>query len=153
MDLTIDRDNIEKAIQAYFWVLFLIDFGPNYPVDPDHILYEANAQAELSSTYLVPLLYFRKFDSGSYGNQNRHLLMSPSYEGDRDLKTYPEYNLYTIDSLDKTIEFANRCINLPDKPHFMTEYYRGYQKACQVLKDTATALPAAGNGGIDSSRR
>ena len=83
MDSTIDRDNIEKAIQAYFRVLFLIDVAPNYPYDPDHRLYEVNVQAELNSTYLVPYLYLKKFHGGAYGNQNRHLLMSPSYEGER----------------------------------------------------------------------
>ena len=139
MDRTLDRDNIENAIQAYFRVLLLIDFGPNYPYDPHHILYELNVQAELNSTYLVPLLYFRKFHGGSYGNQNRHLLMSPSYE-DRDLKTYPEYSPYTIDSLSNVIEFANRCIALPKKSHFITQYYKNYQKACQILKDLAETL-------------
>ena len=140
LDSTIDRYNIEKAIQAHFRVLFLIDVGPNYPYDPDHRLYEINVQAELSSTYKVPYLYLKKFQGGAYGNQNRHLLMSPSYEGERDLETYPDYSPYTIDSLSNIIEFANRCIALPKKSHFMTEYYKAYQKACQILKDVAETL-------------
>ena len=140
MNLTINRHNIEKAIQAHFRVLFLIDVGPNYPYDPDHRLYEEDVQAELSSTYSVPSLYLKKFHGGAYGNQNRHRLMSPSYEGERDLETYPDYSPYTIDSLSNIIEFANRCIALPNKPHFISQYYKGYQRACQILKDVAETL-------------
>ncbi len=66
--------------------------------------------------------------------------MSPSYEGDRDLETYPDYSPYTIDSLSNIIEFANRCIALPNKNHFNPSYYIGYQKACQILKDVAETL-------------
>ena len=139
--LIMDRYNIEKAIQAYFRVLFLIDLGPNYPHDPNHRRYEADMQVELNSTYSVPFLYLRKFWGGIAGLHSEHLLISPSYEGDKkDLNTYPEYSPYTIDSLNNVIEFAGRCINLPNQPHFKSEYYKLYQEACQVLKDTAATL-------------
>ena len=132
-------DRVDEAIEAYFRILALIDLEPNYPV-PDYILYEINGQMELKATYAVPKLYNDKFLKGAYGIEKYYLLQSPDYKGDRDLETYPEYNRYTVDSLNKTIKFANHCINLPAKGHFDLELYTAYKKACQVLKDMATAL-------------
>ena len=78
---------------------------------------------ELRTHYLLPLLYFEKFKKGAAGSDHIYLLTSPSYDGDRDLKTYPEYSPYTINSLERVIEFADVCINLSFKRHFQHNVY------------------------------
>ena len=135
----IDREKIDEAIQAYFNVLFLIDVNPNYP-GWDHKRYEFGGQMELQSYYRVPFLYMKKFALGAIGLYREHLLNSPSYEGERDLRTYPKYSRHTLDSLENMIEHANRCIDLPKKRHFHQDYYDDIKEACQLLKDTAEAL-------------
>ena len=135
---TIDYDNLNEAIAAYARVLFFIDLDPDYP--PGMGLYEAESQMELRSSYRHPLLYFEKFTSGALGTENSHLLKSPSYDGEKDLKTYPEYSPYTMDSLRKTVRFSNRCVALPKKRHFLTEQYKKSRAGCQVLGKVAEAL-------------
>ena len=132
------NDRVDEAIEAYLRVLALIDLAPHYPY-PDYMLYE-DVQMELKTAYAVSTLYSRKFRAGAYGIEKYYLLQSPDYKGDRDLNTYPEYNRYTVDSLNKMIKFADYCINLPRKGHFDLTRYTTYKKACQVLKDMATAL-------------
>ena len=132
---TIDKDNINEAIEAYGRVIFFISLDPNYPQKTS--LYEEEAQIELTSHYRLPLLYSEKFKKGATGTDNMHLLSSPSYNGDRDLKTYPEYSPYTIDSLQKAIEFADQCLALPLKRHFQSSSYRNYIAGCRVLKEAA----------------
>ena len=139
LDGSTDENRLDEAIQAYFKVLSLIDFDPNYPYD-DYIAYERESQTELNATSLVPQLYMAKFWDGAHGNYNQHLLKSPSYKGDRDLKTYPQYSPYTMDSLNKVIKFANECLALPGKPHFQRNAYIAHREACQILKVTATAI-------------
>jgi len=140
--LKTDKKNIDEAIAAYQKVLLLINSDPGYPGHPGErdFLYEMGRQIELTSIYTVPVLYHRKFVSGYGGSDNQYLLLSPSYTGDRNLDTYPEYSPYTIDSLRKTIQFADRCLALPKKDHFRSDYYKDYREACQILKDRAIAL-------------
>ena len=132
---TIDR--VDEAIEAYLRVLALIDAEPPYP---DYELNERYVEIELKTTFLVPELYFDKFSRGAQGIENYYILQSPDYKGDRELKTFPQYNRYTVDSLNKMIKFAGYCVNLPRKNHFDLTLYTAIKKACQVLKDTATAL-------------
>ena len=132
---TVDKDNINEAIKAYGRVIFFISLDPNYSYTND--LYEEEAQIELTTHYRFPLLYFKKFTKGATGTYYMHLLSSPSYNGDRDLNTYPEYSPYTIDSLEKMIEFADQCLALPLKRHFQSSSYRNYKAGCRVLKEAA----------------
>ena len=132
---TTDEDNINEAIKAYGRVIFFISLDPNYPQKIS--ISEAEAQIELTTHYRLPSLYFSKFKKGATGTDNIHLLSSPSYNGDRELNTYPEYSPYTIDSLEKAIEFADQCLALPLKRHFQSSSYRNYKAGCQVLKEAA----------------
>ncbi len=116
----------------------MIDLDPDYP--RKYRIYESEEQMELAAHYKVTQLYIDKFAYGVQGLYNQHLLASPSYEGERDLKTYPEYSSYTRDSLKKVIEFSNRCIHLPEKPYFRGDYHTNYKNACRLLKDTAEKL-------------
>ena len=136
--MPIDGEKINESIEAYFNVLFLIDITPYYP--RGYELYEYDGQMELQSHYRVPYLYMQKFAVGAGGLYREHLLNSPSYTGNRDLKTYPKYSPHTLDSLEKTIEHANRCIALPKKSYFRQPHYDDHHDACQLLKDTAEAL-------------
>ena len=135
---TIDEDNIDKAIEAYLKVVSFISSDRNYPNGNE--IYEEESQIELKTHYRLPLLYFEKFKYGGSGTYSMHLLSSPSYHGDRNLNTYPEYSPYTVNSLERTIEFAHICIDLPFKRHFQRRVYEATKAECQVLKEAATAL-------------
>lgn len=135
---TTDENNINEAIEASLKVIFFITSDRNYP-DGNEI-YEAESQMELKTHYRLPLLYFEKFKKGAKGTDNIRLLTSPSYEGDRDLRTYPEYSPYTINSLERMIEFADVCIDLPLKRHFQHRVYEETKAECRVLKEAAQAL-------------
>ena len=97
-------------------------------------------QMELRAYYRIPTLYRNKFMTGFDGTYRRYLLTSPSYTGKRDLKTYPQYTLYTQDSLDKVIAAANRCLALPRKGHHRTRRYEFNKKTCRIMKEEAMAL-------------
>ena len=121
-DDTVDKDSIDKTIEAYQRVLLYINSDPNYP-RKGNTLYERERQMELTSIFRVPLWYYQKFMSGTDGSDNNYLLRSSSYTGNRDLNTYSEYSPYTMDSLRKTIQFANHCLVLPQKRHFKSDSY------------------------------
>ena len=135
---TTDENNINEAIEAYGKVISFINSDPRYP-DGNEI-YEEESQIELKSHYRLPLLYFAKFKHGAAGSDHVHLLSSPTYDGDRDLNTYPEYSPYTLDSLNKMIEFADECLKLPRKRHFNPITYKKTKAECRVLKEAAQAL-------------
>ncbi len=137
----IDFDNINEAIFGYGQVLAYVNRDPQYPWgEPFHLVYERSNQMELRAYYRIPVLYRSKFISGFDGTYHRYLLTSPSYTGKRDLKTYPQYSLYTQDSLDKVIASANRCLALPKKRYHRTRRYEFNRKACRIMKEEAMAL-------------
>ena len=136
---TIDENNINEAIEAYTTVLFFIDLDLNYPEDGNSF-YEEVAQIELKTNYFIVVLYFQKFKNGSVGVERAHRLKSPSYKGSKDLHTYPEYAPYTIDSLEQVIAFADQCMALPLKRHFIQEQYKKVLDGCKVLKDGAASI-------------
>ena len=136
---TTDENNIIEAIEAYKRIVFFISLDPYYP-EKGNSLYEEESQIELRTNYRIPMLYFTKFMKGATGTDNIHLLRSPSYEGERDLNTYPKYSPYTIDSLKQMIKFADQCLALPPKRHFQSEVYEDIKAACRVFKEAATAL-------------
>ena len=141
-EFPIDFDNINEAILGYGQVLTYINWEPDYPYgDPiDYILDERRYQMELRAYYRIPMLYRSKYISGWHGTYHRYLLTSPSYTGKRDLETFPQYTLYTQDSLDKVIAAANRCLALPRKGHHRTRRYEFNKKVCRIMKEEAMAL-------------
>ena len=139
----IDFDNINEAIFGYGQVLAYINWeGNSYPQSEpiDYTIDERRYQMELRAYHRIPRLYRSKFIRGFKSTYHRYLLTSPSYTGKRDLPIYPQYSLYTQDSLDKVIESANRCLYLPQKRHFKPNRYSFNKKACKVLKEEAIAL-------------
>ena len=138
LELPTDDRAIDEAIEAFYRVLFFIDLEPSYP--RDYRVSEYDLQMELYAHYQVTILYMEKFALGSIGLYARHLVSSPSYEGDRDISTYPAYSPYTRDSLKKTIEAADSCLQLPKKRHFRDQHYTATRKACRLFRDAAQAL-------------
>ena len=134
----IDENNINAAIEAYGRVVFFIRLDPDYP--DGNSIYEEEAQIELKSHYRLPLLYFYKFNYGLVGTHNMYKSKSPSYNGDGNLNTYLEYDPYTIDSIEKTIKFADQCLALPRKRHFIDRVYEKIMVKCRVFKNAALAL-------------
>ena len=111
----IDENNINEAIKAFKRVVFFIDLDPDYP-EVGNSIYEEEVQIELKTHYLFLHCILKKlsmeFRAPPYWQT------SLSYKGDRGLNTYPQYSPYTIDSLEKMIEFADACLALPRKRHF-----------------------------------
>ncbi len=141
-ELPVDMDKISEGIHAYGRVLAFINFEPRYPFgDPiSYRLYESIHQMELRAYHRIPQLYRVKYILGFLGLYHQHLMTSISYKGKRNLNTYPKYTPYTQDSLTRAIESADRCINLPKKRHFKTNYYEFYKKSCQTAKEWALAI-------------
>ena len=140
--IPIDENKINEAIHAYGRVLTYINFDPRYPHgEPiDYTIWERGNQMELRAYYHIPYLYINKFALGFHGLYHEYLLTSISYKGKRDLPRFHKYSSYTQDSLDKTIESANRCLALPKKRHFKSKHYEYYQKQCGLMKEAAIGL-------------
>ncbi len=141
-ELPVDVDKISEGIHAYGRVLAFVNFDPRYPLSEpiDYKIYENKNQMELRAYHRIPQLYNVKYILGFYGLYNKHLMTSVSYKGNRNLDEFSKYNPYTQDSLIQAIESANRCINLPKKRHFKTNYYEFYKKSCQIEKERALAI-------------
>lgn len=135
---SIDENNINEAIEAYGKVVFLIRLAPDYPAGLE--LMEEESQIELRSHYRLALLYYAKYKYGGSGTDHVHLMRSPGYDGSTDLKTFPDYAPYTINSLERAIEFADQCLALPMKWYFEPDLYEELLAACRAIKDAATAI-------------
>ena len=130
---------LAEAIQYYLHTQSIIALIPNYP-EPDYFFHERNYQMELYSVFRVPSLYLWKYKQGAIGDYTKHLLQSPSYQGDQSENTYPEYNTLMWDSLNKIAFHAERCANLPQKRHFDPKLYKATTEACRLLKGLALTL-------------
>ncbi len=82
------------------------------------------------------------FYNGVAGDYRVRLLNSPSYKGDRDLKTYPEYRDNIMGYIDLAIEHAGNCKNLPLKRHF-NKHSSYYIKVCAMYEEKARLLKEA----------
>ncbi len=135
----ITKKKLDEAIHYYLHTQAIIDLIPNYP-EPDYFFHERNYQMELKSVYNVASLYLWKYELGARGDYLKHLLQSPSYQGDHSENTYSKYNALMWDSLNKAAHHAERCANLPQKRHFDPNLYKATIKVCHLLKDLALNL-------------
>ena len=134
MEMTKMNDRkYNEALQAYGQVLFLINSKPDYPKGFRST--ERVEQHELEAYYYLVRISYSKSIDGLRSIHHAHLLQSPTYKGTRDLKLYPKYSPYTLDSLDRTIEYAGRCANLPQKRYFQPLMYRQTITYCRLMKD------------------
>ncbi len=135
-----DSDSYNEAFHAYGRVIHLINQIVNYPkgmANPEYA-----HQYELHSYSNLVLFSYLKFLDGLNGSDNSFLLRSPSYTGDRNLKLYPKYSPYTLDSLKQVVENAEICANLPQKKHFEKLLYYRVTSHCRMMLDfTRKMLP------------
>ena len=105
-------------------------------------MWEENHDIEMKTYYQLPLVYLAMFYRGVSGDYRVRLLNSPSYEGDRDLDTYPEYRDNTMGYINLAIEHAGNCKNLPLKRHFdkASPYHI---KVCAMYEEKAKLLKEA----------
>ena len=132
-------NNFDEAPLAYGRVLFLIDRHPRY-LYPYLTVTEWDEQKELGAYYSWVLIQYLRFNYGIQGHHSWHLRQSPSYEGDRNLETHPKYSPYTIDSLNQTIEMAERCASLPLKRHYQPDHHQRVRAYCRLIKETSQTL-------------
>ena len=135
-------DNIDRSIYYYQRVLYLIALTNGYyaTFGDEYRFAELSKQMELQSYMMVPYIYLQKYFWGGIGDYNFNLLASISYEGDRDLETYPEYADLTLDSLSQMKESAQTCLSLSYKPHFKRPAYNLVRELCQNYKQLAERL-------------
>lgn len=108
----VSYDDLNKALNYYLHALAIIKATPNYPDFFRDDTWERSRNIELNSYLRVPDSYLRKYDVGSIGDYHVHLLNSPSYKGDTNLKTYPQYNTTMLEDLNEVVEHAQSCMNL-----------------------------------------
>ncbi|MCZ0933105.1 MAG: hypothetical protein OXJ52_08135 [Oligoflexia bacterium] len=133
------RFKIDEAIYYQERTLALINSLPTYP-EPDYWAYERQNQMELQSVYDVPYFYMIKYKLGAIGDYRKHLFQSPSYQGDRNKELYPNYNPYTLDSLDNVARYAEECASQPQKRHFAPLRYKATVETCRLMKELALTL-------------
>ncbi len=131
--------NINDAIEFYSRTVALIKSMSDYP-GPDLGAYERNSQFELRSYSRIPLFYLKRYVLGVSGDAYRHLYRSPSYEGEKSEKTYPQYRDVTEDSLNKLIEHATECGYLPNKKHFDPALYEFVINNCNLKREIGLKL-------------
>ena len=139
MEMTkLDDRYYNEGLQAYEQVLFLINSKPDYPKGFRST--ERVEQHELEAYYYLVWISYKKYIAGVNGSDSAHLLQSPTYKGTRELKLYPKYSPYTLDSLDRTIEYAGRCANLPQKNYFQPLRYQQTITYCRLMKNYSKQL-------------
>lgn len=129
---------IDEAIKYHKRTQAIIKLMPRYP-EPYELI-EKYDQIELKSAYNAPHLYLLKYELGSAGDYSERLLQSPSYQGDRNKETYPEYNSYMRDSLNNVIRYAGECASQPQKDHFNPGRYQATVNSCRLMKELAVTL-------------
>ena len=129
---------IDEAIKYHMRTQAIIKLMPLYP-EPYELI-EKFKQKELKSVYNLPHLYLFKYELGIIGDYYKHLLQSPSYQGDRTKETYPNYNSYMRDSLNNIIRYAGECASQPQKDHFNLGRYQATVKSCRLMKELAVTL-------------
>ena len=131
MTATTDRDNLDEAIDDFFYVQALINSDTSYPNNKPYgwRVYEHDIQMELNSLYYVPHLYRYRFQTGSINSENDYIAHSVGSK-------YPE----TVWSLNETIKQADYCLSTPHKNHFKPAKYDLSMKACRIFRDEAAAL-------------
>ena len=106
-------------------------------------MWEGNHNIEMTAYYDLPLVYLAMFYRGVSGDYRVRLLNSPSYEGDRDLETYPEYRDNIMGYINLAIEHAGNCKNLPLKRHFHKSASPYFIKVCAMYEEKAKLLKSA----------
>ena len=134
--------NLDLAAHYYSRTLAIIKTYNSYP-PLEYFMWEATDNIEMTAYYQLPLVYLAMFYRGIYGDYSVRLLNSPSYEGDRDLETYPEYRDNIMGYINLAIEHAGNCKNLPLKRHFKKPASPYFIKVCATYEEKAKLLKSA----------
>ena len=133
--------NLDLAVDYYSRTLAIIKTYNSYP-PLIYSMWEKNHNIEMKTYHFLPLVYLAMFYRGVYGDYSVRLLNSPSYEGGRDLETYPEYRHNIMGYINLAIEHAGNCKNLPLKSHF-DKFSPYYIKVCAMYEEKAKLLKEA----------
>ncbi len=134
--------NLDLAAHYYSSTLAIIKTYNSYP-PLEYFMWEATDNIEMTAYYQLPFVYLAMFYKGVYGDYSVRLLNSPSYEGDSDLETYPEYRDNIMGYINLAIEHAGNCKNLPLKRHFKKPASPYYIKVCAMYEEKAKLLKSA----------
>ena len=134
--------NLDLAAHYYSRTLAIIKTYNSYP-PLDYFMWESTDNIEMNTYYKLPLVYLAMFYRGIAGDYRVRLLNSPSYEGDRDLETYPEYRDNIMGYINLAIEHAGNCKNLPLKRHFHKSVSSYFIKVCAMYEEKAKLLKSA----------
>lgn len=131
--------NLELAAHYFSHTLAIIKTYNFYP-PLIYSSWEAEDNIEMDSYNKLPIAYLEMFYYGVLGDYNLRLLNSPSYTGDQDLKTYPDYRRGTMGYIDLAIEHAGNCSKLPLKRHFERPVSPYLIKICGMYEEKAKLL-------------
>ena len=134
--------NLDLAAHYYSRTLAIIKTYNRYP-PLEYFTWENNHNIEMTAYYSLPIVYLSMFYKGVSGDYRVMLLNSPSYEGDRDLETYPEYRDNIMGYINLAIEHAGNCKNLPLKRHFKKPASPYFIKVCAMYEEKAKLLKSA----------
>ena len=134
--------NLDLAAHYYSSTLAIIKTYNGYP-PLIYSMWEQTDNIEMTAYYKLPIVYLAMFYKGVYGDYSVRLLNYPSYEGDRDLETYPEYRDNIMGYINLAIEHAGNCKNLPLKRHFEKPASPYFIKVCAMYEEKAKLLKSA----------
>lgn len=131
-------ENLDGAIKYYLRTLAIIDLIPTYP-ELDDFFQEKNYQMHLKSLYRVPYLYLVKYKLGALGDYCTHAIASGTKKPE-NCGTYPKYNTFMRDSLNKVVEFAGDCAGMRQRRYFNQREYKATTEACGLMLELAKTL-------------
>ena len=134
--------NLDLAAHYYSRTLAIIKTYNNYP-PLEYFTWESTNNIEMTAYYKLPIVYLAMFYKGVSGDYHVRLFNSPSYEGDRNLETYPEYRDNIMGYINLAIEHAGNCKNLPLKRHFEKPASPYFIKVCAMYEEKAKLLKSA----------
>jgi len=135
----ISDEHLDNAVMYYSRVIAMTQLYPHYP-PLKYSKWEETDNMEMIAYYKLPRAYLEMFYNGVIGDYSVRLLNSASYEGDRDMPTYPKYRDKIMSSIDLAIEHARACKKLPIKPHFNKKISHLYIEICAMYYEKAMEL-------------
>lgn len=137
-----DWSNLDKAIETFNLQKAIIKVWNRYG-EPDtrHEWDENIYQYELNGYYRALRAYAWAARYALWGSHDWHAKRSPGYDSadgwDHSLGYDPNNRDLYLESLKHS---ADDCISLPNKRHFITQYFDFVKGACQTLQETAIKL-------------
>ena len=125
-----DEDRHNEARAAFVKVWALINRDPSYPHNGNRI-YELEYDIHIKAAYLAALMAYNAFTKGLEGSNNALYIASPTYTGNKDLKTFSQYD-NREGLLKLAMEYAEGCLAVPQ--HFNSNLFRVYRNGCLILK-------------------